>query len=114
MRELAALEPGFRKMEDAGGEVYMEGLNFGTLLRDVFHQMIYYGKGDFFVMISLMKAMGHIAENISAGNQPDLENFLVYTEKVLASLHWEKEDQLYFQNEIQSIRLKLEGKRENR
>lgn len=113
MRELAVLEPGFRMMEDAGGEVYREGLDFGTLLRDVFHQIIYYGKGDFFVMMSLMKALGHITENISAGNQPDLENFLVYTEKVLVSLHWEKEDQFYFQNEIQGIRLRLENRRVN-
>ncbi len=72
IRNLAHMKEGYIRMKDdheGFGALYRENYHMDLLLTDAFHQIIHYGKGDIYVMITVMKAYRHILEKADLVNE---------------------------------------------
>lgn len=72
IRCLAHMKEGYIKMKDdheGFGALYRENYHMDLLLTESFHQIIHYGKGDVFVMLTVMEAYQHILEKADEENK---------------------------------------------
>ena len=72
IRNLAHMKQGYIRMTDDQeefGALYRENYHMDILLTHAFHQIIHYGKGDIYVMMTVMKAYGYILEKADQVNK---------------------------------------------
>ncbi len=72
IRNLAHMKQGYIRMTDDQeefGALYRENYHMDILLTHAFHQIIHYGKGDIYVMMTVMKAYSYILEKADQVNK---------------------------------------------
>jgi len=109
-RDMADLEHGYVMLTEEGtkGILYREGYDLNLVLTDTFHQIIHYGREDLCVMLSVVKAHGHILEKATAHHKEVVLAHMDYVEAILSKGQYEEMDRKLFQREIQEIRRKAE------
>lgn len=110
LRDMADLENGYVMLTEEGtkGILYREGYDLNLVLTDTFHQIIHYGREDLYVMLSVVKAHGHILEKATAHHKEVVLAHMDYVEAILSKGKYEEMDRKLFQREIQEIRRKAE------
>lgn len=107
LRDLSSLKVGYILVRDEENQnlsaLYRESYDLDKILSDTFNQIIHYGQGDIFVMLSVIKAHRHILENADERTRAVVLDHLYYLRNILMKKPYEMLDRKMLDQELEEI-----------